>query len=147
FLYRDTSRIAMASMKAHLRRVGPMKFQAQAEGAPAILLHSPPMGEPKDAPSPVQAVLLAAMGCTAADVESILTKERQDVRSIEIEAEAERSEEPPKVFTSIRLHYVVRGAGVKRAIDLSTETYCSVGAMLRRGGVAWSTSYEIRPPD
>ncbi|MGQ0798351.1 MAG: OsmC family protein, partial [Methanobacteriota archaeon] len=137
----------MASMKAHLRRVGPMKFQAQAEGAPAILLHSPPMGEPKDAPSPVQAVLLAAMGCTAADVESILTKERQDVRSIEIEAEAERSEEAPKVFTGIRLHYVVRGAGVreasvKRAIDLSTETYCSVGAMLRRGGVAWSTSYE-----
>ena len=141
----------MASMKAHLTRVGPMKFRAQAEGAPSILLHSPPKGKTKDAPSPVQAVLLAAMGCTAADIESILRKEREDVSSIEIEAEAERAEEPPKVFTKIHLHYIVRGkdvreANVKRAIDLSTETYCTVGTMLRRGGVAWSTSYEIRPP-
>ena len=55
------------------------------------------------------------------------------------------------MFTKIHLHYRVRGTGVKesevkRAIDLSAEKYCSVGVMLRRGGVEFVNTHEILPP-
>jgi putative redox protein len=90
------------------------------------------------------------MACTAADVVLILQKQRVDFTSLEIEADAERAKEDPKVFTKIRMHYRVRGIGikdsaVKRAIDLSSEKYCTVGIMLRRGGVEFVNTFEILP--
>jgi putative redox protein len=137
-------------MKARLVQIGAQKFEATAEGAPPIVLHAPPRGATKDGPSPMQAALLAAMGCTASDVADILRKEREAVTSLEIETEADRADDAPRVLTRVHLHFRVRGDGVseanvKRAIELSTEKYCSVGIMLRRGGVAWSTSHEILP--
>jgi putative redox protein len=80
----------------------------------------------------------------------ILRKERVAFEALEIDAEAERAIEPPRVFTKIRMHYRVRGRAiadsvVKRAIDLSSEKYCSVGVMLRRGGVEFVNTYEILP--
>ena len=99
----------------------------------------------------MQGALLAAMACTAADVVLILRKGRVPFTSIEIDADAERAAEDPRVFTKIHLHYRVRGTGVKesevkRAIDLSAEKYCSVGVMLRRGGVEFVNTHEILPP-
>jgi putative redox protein len=90
------------------------------------------------------------MACTAADVVLILRKQRVPFTSLEIEADAERAAENPKVFTKIRMHYKIRGSGVsdsavKRAIDLSSEKYCTVGIMLRRGGVEFVNTHEILP--
>jgi putative redox protein len=135
-------------MKARLTHLDDMKFRLEAEGAPPILLHAPPKGERKEGPSPMQAALLAAMGCTASDVVEILRKERAPFTSLEIEAKAERETTPPKVLRTMHFHFRVRGDGIreadlKRAIDLSVEKYCSVGIMFRRAGVAWTTSYEI----
>jgi putative redox protein len=92
------------------------------------------------------------MACTAADVVLILRKQRVDFTSLEIEADAERAQEDPKVFTKVRMHYRVRGkriedSAVKRAIDLSSEKYCTVGIMLRRGGVEFVNTYEILPTE
>lgn len=138
-------------MKAHLIQVQGMKFRAQAEGSPEVVLHSAEKGEAHEAPSPMQACFLAAMGCTASDIVWILNKERVPFTKLEIEGEAERAKEDPKVLTKIHLHYKVYGTGirdsaVRRAIGLSTEKYCSVGIMLRRGGVAWENTWEILPP-
>jgi putative redox protein len=135
-------------MKAHLEQIGDLKFRAQAEGSPAIVLHAPEGDEPHEAPSPVQACLLSAMACTAADIVSILKKGRTPVTALEIDADAERAETHPRVFTKIHLHYRVHGKGIKepavvRAIQLSTEKYCTVGVMLRRAGVAWENTHEI----
>jgi len=98
----------------------------------------------------MQATLLATMACTASDVVLILRKERVPFTALEIEADAERAKEDPRVFTKIRLHYRVRGtnvkeSAVKRAIDLSSEKYCSVGIMLRRAGVEFVNTHEILP--
>src|SRR3989442_7344137 len=137
------------TMKAHLVHVEEMRFRAQVEGAPEILCDA---GDkpPRHGPSPMQATLLATMACTASDIVSILRKERVPFRALEIEAEAERAKDVPKVFTKIRLHYRVRGtniqeAAVKRAIDLSSEKYCTVGIMLRRAGVEFVNTHEILP--
>ncbi len=133
-------------MKAHLTQLEGMTFEVKADGSPAITLDA----DNKAGPSPFQAALLAAMGCTASDIVRILKKEREPFMKLAIEAEAERADAEPKVLTKVHLHYKVYGDGVKesavkRAIGLSEEKYCSVGIMLRRGGVRWESTYEILP--
>ncbi len=137
-------------MRAHLRQLTGMKFEAQVEGTPALVMDADQKDVPIAGPSPMQATLLALMGCTASDIVWILNKQRVPFTNLEIEGEAERAKEDPQVFTRIHLHYRVHGTGikesaVKRAIDLSTEKYCSVGIMLRRGGVALENTWEILP--
>ena len=84
---------------------------------------------------PMEMVLLGMGGCTAYDVVSILRKARQDVRDCRVEIEAKRADSPPQVFTSIHVHFLMRGKGllpqqVERAIRLSAEKYCSASIML-----------------
>jgi putative redox protein len=52
-------------------------------------------------------------------------------------ARAERAAEDPKIFTAIKLRYIVTGRGlakaqVERAIKLSKEKYCSATIMLAK---------------
>lgn len=75
------------------------------------------------APSPMEMVLMAAGGCSAIDVVSILQKGRQDVVDCEVKLTSERREEAPRLFTHINLHFIVTGrdlkdAAVARAVDL-----------------------------
>ena len=98
---------------------------------------SPDVGGRDLAARPMEMVLLGMGGCTAIDVASMLRKQRQDVRDIIVELEAERADDHPKVFTSVKLVYRVRGkklnrALVERAVSLSDEKYCSATAMIRK---------------
>ena len=83
----------------------------------------------------MEMVLLGMGGCTAFDVAQILRKRRREPELLEIELEADRADEVPKVFTRIHLNYRVKGEGitereVQRAIELSLEKYCSATRML-----------------
>lgn len=85
--------------------------------------------------SPMELVALAAGGCTASDVISILQKKQQQVTHFAVNVTARRAAEHPKVFTEIDLEYVVTGRqidphAVERAIELSLTKYCSVNLML-----------------
>ena len=87
------------------------------------------------APRPMETVLAGTGGCTAYDVVLILKRGRHDVRGCQVRLEAERAEEDPKVFTRIRMHFVVTGRGVpaaavERAIRLSHDKYCSASIMI-----------------
>src|SRR5437667_12190223 len=146
---RADARGTAAKVNARLVRVDAVRVRARAGEAPEVLFDAGDL-ETRQGPSPGQGALLSAMACTAADVVLILRKQRVPFTSLEIEADAERATENPKVFTKIRLHYRIRGKGipdsaVKRAIDLSSEKYCTVGIMLRRGGVEFGNTHEIRP--
>lgn len=97
--------------------------------------------------SPMESVLIAAGSCSSIDVVDILKKGRFDIDHCECELNAERAENPPRVFTKIHAHYKVKGTGitdkaVARAVQLSAEKYCSVMLMLA-GNVDIETSYEI----
>lgn len=99
--------------------------------------------------TPMELVLMALAGCTGMDVADILRKKRQAVESIEVRARGVRGEEHPRVYTAIDLEYVLSGNGlspqaVARSIELSAETYCSVGAMLKPS-VPVRTSFRIVP--
>jgi putative redox protein len=85
--------------------------------------------------SPMELLLMGLAGCTGIDVVSILEKQRQPLRGIEVVVQAERDPEPPMVFNRIEIEYRVRGRGlsekaVQRAIELSENKYCSASVML-----------------
>jgi putative redox protein len=98
--------------------------------------------------SPMQAVLMSVGACSSVDVVEIMRKARQGIESCECELEATRAENPPRVFTHIHAHYVVSGSNVHdkhlaRAVELSTQKYCSVMLMLN-DKVEIKTTYEIK---
>ncbi len=87
--------------------------------------------------SPMRLLLMALGGCTGMDVISILKKMRQDVTGLEIVVSGERASDHPKVYTSLDVLYRVKGRQLQRdmvekAVNLSEEKYCSVGAMLKK---------------
>ena len=97
--------------------------------------------------SPMQAVLMSVGACSSVDVVEIMKKARQDFTGCYCEVTAERAPNPPRIFTNIHAHYVVTGNGLNekhlaRAVQLSTEKYCSVMLMLHET-VAITTSYAI----
>lgn len=136
-------------MKARIKWVEGRVFLGESNSGHGIAIAAPTApGAATIAPSPMEYVLLGTGGCTATDVVMILEKGRQDVRAVEVELDAERATEDPKVFTRIRFHFKVTGKGLKketvdRAIRLSAEKYCSASIML--GKTAEIThDYEIR---
>jgi Predicted redox protein, regulator of disulfide bond formation len=89
------------------------------------------------APSPMEMVLMAAGGCSAIDVVSILQKGRNDITDCEVKLTSQRREEAPRYFVKIHLHFIVTGneltdKAVERAVQLSAEKYCSVALMLEK---------------
>jgi putative redox protein len=88
---------------------------------------------------PMELLLVSFGGCTGMDVISILRKKKQNVSGLEINVKGEKSDTDPKIYKEIHLEYVVKGRdvekrAVERAIDLSLEKYCSVGATLAKAG-------------
>ncbi len=100
------------------------------------------------APSPMQALLAAVGGCMGIDVAMILEKGRADFDSLEIEVDGRRAEEPPRRFVAYQFVFKVRGrveeAKVRRAVDLSFETYCSVWHSLAQDAEV-TTRFDVAP--
>jgi len=96
----------------------------------------------------MEMLLLGLGSCSAVDVIHILKKARQAVTDCVVEIDADRAESEPKVFTAIRIHFIVTGhklneTNVKRAVNLSAEKYCSASIMLGKMA-AITHSYELR---
>ncbi len=93
-------------------------------------------GDKKAGNSPMELVLIGLCGCTGYDVVSILQKKREPFTSLEVRAQAERAQDPPSVYTEIKLIYRVGGKVSRKAVEdavrLSKEKYCSVSAMLEK---------------
>jgi putative redox protein len=123
-------------MAGHVREVTMrwrerLLFEGGAPGRPAILVDA----DGAAATSPVELLLLAAATCSAADVVSILAKQRVELQSLEVTVQGTRRDEHPRRYTAMRFQFAVAGAGVdesetRRAIDLSLKKYCSVVASL-----------------
>jgi len=109
------------------------RFVAEANSGHALVVDT---SEPKTASTPLELVLIGLCGCTASDVVSILRKKREPFTGLEVTAQAERGTEHPRVFTSIKLVYRVRGKvshkAMEDAVRLSKGKYCSVSAMLEK---------------
>ncbi|HKQ86394.1 MAG TPA: OsmC family protein [Candidatus Acidoferrales bacterium] len=99
-------------------------------------------------PKPIELAALALAGCTAFDVITMLRqKHHQRVTGYQVSVEADQAEAPPQVFKKVRIHHAVTGLeidpeAVEKAIRLSEDKYCSVGAMIKQTAEL-DTTYEI----
>lgn len=88
-------------------------------------------------PSPKKMLLTSLAACTGIDIVSMLEKMRVPFTGLELDTEADLTEEHPKVFSEIRLTYRVFGKDldrdkVEKAVKLSKEKYCGVSAILEK---------------
>lgn len=96
---------------------------------------------------PMELLLVGFGGCSGMDVISILKKKRQAVSGFEINVTGEKTDTFPKIYKTVHIEYIVTGKGVEkeaveRAISLSLEKYCAVGATLAKSG-SITHSYKI----
>lgn len=98
-------------------------------------------------PSPKKLLLASLAGCTGIDVVSLLTKMRVPFTNLEMDIEADLTDEHPKVYSEIRLNYRIYGhqlnkEKVEKAVDLSKDKYCGVSAMLKNNSpIIYSIEY------
>lgn len=88
---------------------------------------------------PMELLLVGFGGCSGMDVISILRKKRQQVTGLDINVKGEKTDDYPKIYKEVHIEYVVKGnrverEAVERAIKLSLDKYCSVGATLAKAG-------------
>ena len=97
-----------------------------------------------ESPSPMEMVLHGHAACSLIDVIDGLKHRKENLEFIKVEIEGDRADESPKVFTTVRMRYIVKGNVpeelVRRLIESSHGKHCSVGIMITRSGteLVWS---------
>ena len=123
-------------MKARVQWLDGRAFVGESGSGHAVVMDgSPESGGRNIGVRPMEMLLLGLGGCTAFDIVMILERMREKVTALDIELEAERASEDPKVFTRVKLIYKLKGRGLKpanveRAVKLSAEKYCSASIMI-----------------
>jgi putative redox protein len=135
-----------AMQTAKVQWIGDQRFVAISPSGHALVMDSDHVSN--TGPTPMELLLMALGACTATDIVIILEKKRQKLTSLEVICSGERAAEPPRVWTKLEILFRLRGkfeeSGVKQAIQLSEEKYCSVSATLKKTAeLSWS--YEILP--
>ena len=131
---------------ATVRWTGEQKFIALSPSGHTLAMDSDRSSN--TGPGAMELLLMALGACTATDIVIILEKKRQKLVSLEVICSGERAAEPPHVWTKLEILFRLGGkledSGVKQAIELSEEKYCSVSATLKKSAeLTWR--YEILP--
>jgi putative redox protein len=139
----STTKVATITM------TGGYRFEATAGSGRTIVMDDGP--EP-EGPTPAELIGIALGGCTAMDVIAILRKQRQVVTGYEIRVTGRQRDRVPHAFVRFDVVHVLDGedldlAAVRRAIDLSSRKYCSVGSTLASGSAELHHAYLVRSPD
>ncbi len=125
-------------MKCRVKWLEQMSFVGESGSGHSVVMDgAPDAGGRNIGVRPMEMLLLGLGGCTAFDVISILRKSRERVTDCEVQLEAGRAEEIPRVFTKIHVHFIVSGKDldekkVGRAVELSADKYCSASRMLEK---------------
>jgi len=136
-------------MKISLKRLN-TAFHLEAVNEQGNSVHidaSPSIGGENKGVRPMELLIAALGGCSTIDIISILKKQRQSLKDIQVEIEAERQPGvDPSLFTTIHAHYKLVGLldqnQVEKALALSLDKYCSVARVLEKTATI-TYSYEI----
>ena len=125
---------------------GGMAFEAQIDEYRVMMDANPAAGGQHLGPTPKPLLMASLGGCTGMDVISLARKMRQEVESLEIKVQGSIAEEHPMKYEAIHLIFEFTGKDLdaeklQKAVDLSSEKYCGVGATLK-GAVG--VTYEVR---
>ena len=131
-------------MKISLKRIDDaFNFEAKNEDGKTVLIDAAEkIGGKNQGVRPMQMLMMAAAGCAAIDIISILKKQKQEIIDFEIEADGERETPTLKgeaaVFKDVNILFRLTGKidpeKAKRAVELSMEKYCSASKTLRLAG-------------
>jgi len=125
-------------MKVKAIQTGDLSFEIDQFGHKYTLDTKKEFGGTDKGPSPKALLLGGLLGCSGMDVASILKKMHVEYDELLMTAEAEQTEDHPKVYKDIFLEYLIKGKDdldiekIKRAVELSMTKYCGVSAMLRK---------------
>lgn len=123
-------------MKARIKWMEDVAFVGEAGSGHSVVMDgAPEAGGRNIGFRPMEMLLVGLGGCSAFDVLMILKRGREQVTDCVVELDADRAGSDPKVFTHIRMHYIVTGRGldakkVERAVDLSAQKYCSASIIM-----------------
>ena len=123
-------------MNASVKWVDGMLMVGESDSGHAVVMDGPVEFGGKDLGiRPMEMLLLGMAGCTTVDVVGTLEKMREKLSYCRAQISAVRSDEYPKVFTNIHVHFIIKGdqinpSKVEKAIKLSAEKYCSASIML-----------------
>jgi putative redox protein len=115
---------------------GGLKFTGTSRYGHSITCDgSKKVGGEEDGYQPLELVVFALASCTGMDVISITNKMRQDITDLKVDAEVEQREDHPRFLTKAHITYHITGtnldrAKIERAVELSEERYCVVGATI-----------------
>ena len=124
---------------------GNMLFEATVSGHPVLMDAATAARGADQGARPKELMLAALAGCTGMDVVSILKKMRIDLDGLNIRVDGDVTEEHPKHYNRMHITYEFKGKELpieqlKKAIDLSQESYCGVSAVYRK---TMEITYEI----
>ena len=122
---------------------GGRRYRGGPAGGPTLLVD----GERREAPSPVDALVVAIASCSAIDVVDYLEKRRTPAESLRVSVRFSRAPNPPRRLTDVHLTFHVSTASerdhVERAVQLSMDKYCSVSNSLAPDTrLGWSVELE-----
>ena len=135
-------------MNISVKWIDGMLMVGKSDSGHAIVMDGPPeIGGENLGARPMEMLLLGMTGCTMIDVVSTLKKMREDIVDCQTQVSADRSEEYPKVFTNINVHFILKGKQLNpskgdKAIKLSAEKYCSASIMIGKTAII-THDYEI----
>lgn len=116
---------------------GNLAFEADVNGH-KVMMDAPieADGENKG-PGPKKLMLVALSGCTGMDVVTILKKMRVDIVKCNIEVQGDLTDDHPKHYSKMHVIYEFTGKNLpvdklEKAVKMSEETYCGVGALYKK---------------
>ena len=116
---------------------GDLAFETELNGHKLVMDASEEGGGHDLGPRPKILMLAALAGCTGMDVVSILQKMRVDFTAVDIEVQGDVTDEHPKHYEKMHVIYTITGKNLpmdklEKAVKMSEETYCGVGALYRK---------------
>lgn len=126
----DTIRVELHSLNRDL------SFAAKGDSGHWLMIDS--KVENGGAGNPSELLLQALGACTGMDTLSILKKKRTAFSHLDIFIEGDKRDEHPRIFTHIRLRFILHSTGgdkalqdLQRAVELSYDKYCTIANMLK----------------
>lgn len=120
-----------------VRKSGKFNFEASNESGFTVELDANPAigGEGKGF-RPMETLLVGLGGCSGIDMVNILTKQKEELKDIQIQIKASRVSTEPPIFEEINIEFNLIGnlsqQKVERALALTFDKYCSVSNILGR---------------
>jgi putative redox protein len=118
--------------------LGNMKFESTNPSGLNLFIDAGPENDGNGEGYRPKALMLSALaGCSGLDVASLIKKMKLDVADFKIDIEANLTEEHPKYYDKVAMHFHFYGDNLnenklQKAVDLSIEKYCGVMEMFRQ---------------